>query len=81
MMKNNNTYSVRWPDKSSGAFAFVLIFLLHFLHQGKKVESIQHTNVKRENSLWTKQKNINLLILLHQNNSCSISFINRFIEI
>ena len=25
-----------WPDKSSGAFAFVLIFLLRFLHQGKK---------------------------------------------
>jgi hypothetical protein len=30
---------VRWPGKSSGAFGFVLIFLLRFLHQGKKAEN------------------------------------------
>ena len=28
--------AVRWPGKTRGAFGFALIFLLHFLHQGKK---------------------------------------------
>jgi hypothetical protein len=30
------TISVRWQDKTGGAFGFVLIFLLHFLYQDKK---------------------------------------------
>ena len=30
------TVIVRWPGKTRGAFGFALIFLLHFLHQGKK---------------------------------------------
>jgi hypothetical protein len=30
------TIAVRWQDKTCGAIGFVSIFLLHFLHQGKK---------------------------------------------
>jgi hypothetical protein len=32
---------VRWQGKSSGAFGFALIFLLHFLHQGKKWKKLK----------------------------------------
>ena len=35
-MKTVRTVVVRWPGKTRGAFGFALIFLLHFLHQGKK---------------------------------------------
>ena len=30
------TVVVRWQGKTRGAIGFALIFLLHFLHQGKK---------------------------------------------
>ena len=33
------TVDVRWPGKTRGAIGFALIFLLHFLHQGKKWKS------------------------------------------
>ena len=34
---------VRWQGKTRGAFGFALIFLLHFLHQGKKWK----TNIRK----------------------------------
>ena len=36
MVSNIMSVVVRWPGKTRGAIGFALIFLLHFLHQGKK---------------------------------------------
>jgi len=36
MIAKKMTLTVRWPGKSSGAFAFVLNFLFYFLFQDKK---------------------------------------------
>ena len=36
MVKDIVTVVVRWQGKTRGAIGFALIFLLHFLHQGKK---------------------------------------------
>ena len=43
------TVVVRWQGKTRGAIGFALIFLLHFLHQGKKWKtniSVMKVNVK-----------------------------------
>jgi hypothetical protein len=50
-----------WPDKSSGAFAFVLTFLLHFFCQEKKwknkpdKDSSLKQNVFTQNKSWLKK--------------------------
>ena len=36
MVNSLMTVVARWQGKTRGAIGFALIFLLHFLHQGKK---------------------------------------------
>ena len=46
-MKTVMTVDVRGRGKTRGAFGFALIFLLHFLHQGKKWKTNYHEVLKK----------------------------------
>ena len=49
------TVVVRWRGKTRGAIGFALIFLLHFLHQGKKWKT-NNRKIDKINKIWGFEK-------------------------
>ena len=51
MLNSVMTVIVRWPGKTRGAIGFALIFLLYFLHQGKKWKTNYQRNDRRNKDM------------------------------